>query len=446
MSYFKNVNITQNVIASTLNSVTGVTLATGATWSGTGETTLGVNSIQINFQSDQNFHIDIYQSMDNVNWDIKDEFNFYNSLGGNSWTVQATASYFKVEITNIGYASNTILRLQTALCPIVEALPRSLSEGGHLKTTVLGISDEYGWSVENTNQGEIRTVVPVRLVGGNFSTDLDDNYWTSGGTGLVTVANAEVILTGATTLQSSRTARYIGGVGIRFRGVTQLSDLGVAGNYRRMGAFSTTDGAFFEISGTTFNLVTRKNSVDTKVSNGSFNGELGNTFMLDTNISAFEIYWTNSKVFFVNSDSIIHTVNADTTTWSATMNLPIRLENSGTTTNTAIYARSLSIFRLGNLLTQPTSKYFSGQTAGVLYKNGPGNLHGMIIGAASNGSKITLYDGTSTGGTILFSTTTIFPGGGNFNPISLDLKGIPFFTGLFMVVATANSSLSLLYE
>ena len=42
---------------------------------------------------------------------------------GDSRTFQATGSYFRVVVTNVTGTVTTYLRLQTAMCPIVEALP-----------------------------------------------------------------------------------------------------------------------------------------------------------------------------------------------------------------------------------------------------------------------------------------------------------------------------------
>ena len=80
-------------------------------------------------------------------------------------------------------------------------------------------------------------------------------------------------------------------------------------------------------------------------------------------------------------------------------------------------------------------------------QRGPGNLHTVIISAvATSGSVVTIYDGISTGGAVLAAFTLAFPGGGNFNPMSFDFKGLPFSTGLFLVVATQNANVTLIYE
>lgn len=117
-------SISQAVTASSSNDTTA-NLAAGASFTGSGESTLGVGAIQVNHKSDQPCLIKIQQSTDNVNWDISDDFTI-KANAGNSWTVQATASYFRVIVTNIGASTTTFLRFQVALAPIIEALPRKL--------------------------------------------------------------------------------------------------------------------------------------------------------------------------------------------------------------------------------------------------------------------------------------------------------------------------------
>ena len=128
------VSLLQNVIASSGNSSTA-NLAASATFPGAGESTLGIVGIQVNFKADQPCTIYVYQSTDNSNWDIADSYTVAANTG-DARTFQATASYFKVTVTNTGSSTTTYLRLQTALCPIVEAVPRALTQAGNLKVCV----------------------------------------------------------------------------------------------------------------------------------------------------------------------------------------------------------------------------------------------------------------------------------------------------------------------
>jgi hypothetical protein len=139
-------SIIQNVKASTGNDSTA-NLAAAATFTGTGESTLGIAGIQVNFIADQPVTIRVEQSMDNTNWDIYDEYTLL-AAEGNGRTFQATGSYFRVKVTNDGSLTTTYLRLQVALCPIVEALPRALSTDGRLKVQATLVQAEDSLSIQ----------------------------------------------------------------------------------------------------------------------------------------------------------------------------------------------------------------------------------------------------------------------------------------------------------
>jgi hypothetical protein len=145
-----DVTFEQGVRASTSNnSVTN--LNPNETWYGIAETTLGIVGIQVNFASNVIVKIEVQQSMDGTNWDIIDnwivdvDIDETNSMHGR--IVQATASFFRIKLVNLTNTRSTFLRLQVALCPVVEALPRALTQDGNLKVAIkeniVGISN-YG--------------------------------------------------------------------------------------------------------------------------------------------------------------------------------------------------------------------------------------------------------------------------------------------------------------
>jgi hypothetical protein len=123
----------QSVFASTKNSSIAQ-INTGVEWTGQSETTLGVAAIQVNTYIDKTHQVTVYQSMDGVYWDITDVWTDPANYG-NSRTVQATASYYKIGIKNLAGTNTGIVRIQTCLCPVVEALPRALTSGGNLRVT-----------------------------------------------------------------------------------------------------------------------------------------------------------------------------------------------------------------------------------------------------------------------------------------------------------------------
>lgn len=399
------------------------------------------------------------------NWDISDSYTYYSAIDNFGITVQAISSFLRVRVTNNGSSATTFLRLNTVLCPIVEAVPRSLDASGNLKVGVKSIADDYGFTVENTPMGEQRTAQITRLVGAQFDgSTIDTNYWTATtlNSATVTQANAEVTLTsgtnsaGSAQLNSVRRARYVSANGMRFRGVIQLGDTGTASNTRKWGVTwgttmpTYTDGAYFQLTGTTFSIVTLKGSSPTTVNSGSFNGQVGSTYAPTTSATTYEIYWINSKVWFVVGGTLLHTVSASSTTWAATMMPHIYMDNinSGNTTSVTLKCRVASIVRLGQLTTQPSSKQQVGTTAGNLCKIGPGNLHSILISTVSNGSIITLWDNITATGTAIWSATMVTTGGNNMynNIYTVDFKGLPFFNGLTLQIATANATCTVIYE
>jgi hypothetical protein len=124
----------QYVVASTLNS-SAVNVNAGATWTGTAESTLGVVGIQISLKTDKNCTVYVDQSPDGTNWDIVDTYRYFTEVNNFGITVQAINSFFRVRVTNIDATNTTYFRFQTALCPMVEAVPRSLTAQGELKVT-----------------------------------------------------------------------------------------------------------------------------------------------------------------------------------------------------------------------------------------------------------------------------------------------------------------------
>lgn len=73
-----------------------------------------------------------------------------------------------------------------------------------------------------------------------------------------------------------------------------------------------------------------------------------------------------------------------------------------------------------------TSLTASGNT---LVKTGPGQLHSLIVGTATG--NITIYDGTTSGGTVILATSAL-PAAGIYN------INIAFLTGLFVVLSGAG--------
>ncbi len=456
------VNVEQKVTADSGNSSTdNLTAANLYSFTGTGKSMLGVAGIQVSLFTDQNCTVYIQQSHDNENWDLSDQYNYFANENFGV-TVQAISSYVRVIVTAKVSIATTKFRLQTCLCPIVEAVPRTLDEYGNFKTGIKSIQDLYGFEVKNTPIGEMRVVTPMRLVGANFEgTTLDSNFWsnTVANNGTITQANAQVTIATNTTsangsakLYSVRRGRYVSGSAMMFRAVCKVT-AGATNNKRRWGvAYGATmptisDGAYFELDGSVFSVVLNKGGSEDRVSSGSFNGKMGTTYE-HTLITAktYEIYWTNSKVYFVINGELLHTFTASTDTWADTMNFHIYMDSvnsNNAQTNNVIYCRVASIKRLGSLITQPISKYQSGTVTALVCKYGAGNLHELIISAIVNNSAITLYDNTTNSGTVIWASGAM---GATTQPYTIDFKGLPFYNGLTINIATANCNVVAIYE
>jgi len=311
--------------------------------------------------------------------------------------------------------------------------------------------DGYGWGVENTPMEELRVVTPIRIVGTSFSgSTVDSNFWSSTvttGSSLATVVSgsATMIITTGSALDSRaivtsvRTARYVAGSASRFRSQIQFGDSGTAGNTRRWGAFTTSNGCFYELAGTSLKIVTRKNGVDTPVLSTAWNGDSQDITLTSTN--EYEIYWTNTKVYFSINGIMRHTVDATVTDWTDERNLPVRLEH----VNSAIVASGLtmkirvaSIYRLGELTTETQYKNITTGGTNVL-KYSPGRLDKIIVNFPTSGS-ITIYDNTNGAGT----TIGLINSGALTQPFYLDY-GVPFNTGL-TIVTSASPNITVVYE
>jgi hypothetical protein len=309
------------------------------------------------------------------------------------------------------------------------------------------LKDAYGFLPEFTPMNEIRVITPSRLVGATFlGTAVDSNFWTVGTSASATVsqANCQVTLNtgtaaaGSAALNSVRTGRYTGGQANRFRTQMQLGDAGTVLNVREWGAFNGTDGASFQLNGSALNVVTYKTGTATAVGTANWTVPVAPTL---TDVNSYEIYYTNSKVYFVISGTLVHTVSATTTTWTDTTNFPVRISNinSGTqNANLTLQSRVATIYRLGDLHTAPIYKH-SNTAATTTYKNSQGILNRIIINAPTN-NIITIYDSIGTSANVM----AVLSNGANATPYVMDYE-VPFYNGLTIVTA-GTPDLTINYE
>lgn len=129
--YYVGNSMLQNVTTSVNNSDTDQ-IAAGGSFTGLADSTFGVAGIQVNVFSDQPMTVEVQQSMNSSDWDIVDSYDIQPNIGDGR-TTQATAEYVRVVVYNLGPVITTEFRIQTVLCPTVEALPRGLTPNGRLR-------------------------------------------------------------------------------------------------------------------------------------------------------------------------------------------------------------------------------------------------------------------------------------------------------------------------
>jgi len=248
MSYFPA--ISQNIIVDTANSEAGAVIVPYVNpadiwnYNGVGTSTLGVNAIQIVVTSDKNLIIYVDQGNANNSFQITDTYNYLTTKQFGI-TIQAVGAYVRVRAKNTATTGDATATIDTVECPIVEALPRSLDASGNLKVAIQSNEDGYGFEAENTPQGELRAIAPIRLAGVSFEGNtLDTNFWRTillnGAT--VTQQNGRLDIqtlttaNGSASLYTSRKARYVTGSANQFRMQGRFGDTGTANNVRRFGA------------------------------------------------------------------------------------------------------------------------------------------------------------------------------------------------------------------
>jgi hypothetical protein len=532
MSYFPS--ISQNVIVDTVNSVSGTTIVNYVNpadiwnYNGAGTSTLGVNAIQLVVTSTKNLTIYVDQGNTPTSFQITDEYHYLTTKQF-GLTVQAVGAYVRIRAKNISGAS-AVATIDTVLCPIVEALPRSLDDDGYLQVAIKGNIDGYGFESENTPNGDGRSITPFRQVGSAFEgPTLDSNFWStsllSGGTTTQTNGRIDMATNtsanGVAGLYSVRKARHIAGSANLFRMAGRFGDIGTANNVREFGVclaanylltitstgvtagdvytdassvqytvlitstgatvtvFATgvptagtrvytrvsgsgastftgstfastsvlTDGFYFQLSGTSFSVVTSIGGSATKISSGAFNGNVGTTYVVNTDMQSWEIYYNSASVWFTVNGVVLHKVENSQTPLSNTLSLHAFVRNGnlgGSTSNVLMYLRSLTIKQLGPLDTESTYKYVATNTT-TICKYGGGRLKRVIFGDPDLAQIVTLYDGLSTAAPLISILTNIAAStahGRAHTQVDFDC---PFHNGLTMVTST-SIPITIIYE
>lgn len=303
----------------------------------------------------------------------------------------------------------------------------------------------FSKATEISPVGGLHVSEDIRLVGSSFAySSIDANVWTTslsaGGTvtqglGEATVAT-NTTANGSAAIFSNKIARYVSGSPNFYHGVIRTSDVGTANNTRRWGAFTPTDGCFFQLSGTVFSLVLRKNSVDTVIT--SFNGS---SFTYDTNVHTYDIHFTPTDVYFVVDDILVHKHHASTATWSGTLHLPVRIENTnagGSTTSVSLFVRLSNVSRYSSTIPRPSFvRVFQAGTH--LLKASPGSLRRFVICTPGTSSTFTVYDSLTASGTVIAQINTA----GAPNSLAFDLD---FSIGLTVVASSTPGDCTIVFD
>jgi len=320
------------------------------------------------------------------------------------------------------------------------------------------ILDSWGDEIGSTMIDEMMIAEKSRIAGGVFNgTTPDTNFYTTvlNANGTANISNS--VLDCATTTNSGSSSfvytntigRYISGNMNHMRGIFRVGDTGVANNTRQIGCTALSDLAdsfYFQLSGTTFSIVANTTGLaQIKVDNGSFNGD-NLTYQITNTFHTWEILYTNKRIQFYIDKVLIHTLTQTTLPICGTRHLRPFIQNFNTGIGTVahLYTQVLSILSWGNIKTQPKYYLQQGLQTGVLLKYGIGLLHSIVISGVTNNATVTLYDGTSTAGTPIFTsgamTNQTVPFVIPFN------TGVQFINGLFLTVTAAACNCLVMYE
>jgi hypothetical protein len=154
---YLNAGILQHIIISTGNSST-TNIAGNSYFTGIGESSIGVAAIQVTVISSNNGVLYIQQSTDGVYWDVENSYLVTANFAYSQIT-KATASYFRILFYNRNNSATLFFRLQTILGPILEPLPRSLTQEGNLR---VAIAEHFPTKMEGNSEKISMTDMSVR--------------------------------------------------------------------------------------------------------------------------------------------------------------------------------------------------------------------------------------------------------------------------------------------
>ncbi len=206
------------------------------------------------------------------------------------------------------------------------------------------------------------------LFGDVFEASPSTVNWTTtnanGGTSTVTTGE----LTVATSANANGSSLFAQAAGVPFvasglflaQATMRFGDTGLALNTRRFGGFTLSgttpqNGFYFELNGTTMNVVSAKagSATATAAASWSRNGQLG-TFAVDTNYHLWEILWGDNFASFAIDGQVRHVMQfagGSTATRVNVLTLPLTLSSvnvASAATNATLLAKGASLSVLGS--------------------------------------------------------------------------------------------------
>lgn len=374
------------------------------------------------------------------------------SDAGGSITVDGTVSAAQSGTWNITNVSGTVSlptgaatsALQTTGNTTLSTISSTLS--GTLTTKIT--DTQSARDVEIGSFRELKTGEWTRLVGGNaVGTTINARLWSTPviGSGSVTSGSGLFLLSTGTTANSSAihqsidVCRYISGSTNVYLAGIRCPTIGVANNERRWGAWTSTDGIYFKLSGSTLSCCRLQGGVETEVT--VFNGTAP---VVDTNFHTYEIMYTAGSAQFYQDRVRIHTLVTSTSSLADTIYFPLRAENkniNGGTTNTTLQLRGIGIHRFGRPVGRPHYDFINTASTSTI-KREAGTLHKVFINRSTvaGTSNVTIYDSVTGSGTIIAVITLA-----NIENNTIEFD-IDFNTGLTIVSDSSLVQLTIVWE
>jgi hypothetical protein len=193
----------------------------------------------------------------------------------------------------------------------------------------------------------------------------------------------------------------------------------------------------------TLSACTRKYGVESATASASFNVA---AYTIDDNVHVYEVWWSNSRVWYYVDDVLRHVHTASNAAWTGTVSLPIILCNTNYGGMIGAYTtivRVASIYRFGQTYSTPIAINIPGAHTGRVCKYGPGQLHHVLINTPTVAAgTCTIYDNTAATGRILaaidLNKSTAFGGQYDFD--------CPFDNGLTVVTTGTGGDVTIILE